>query len=102
MCTHENKFIALSRLSNVAMASANEVSDAVIAKMQSLTYDMIVILLYTELNPCPRIGMLYHHRNPSVRVFKGLVSRIGSLTPSPKFARSTSPSCNCFRSLCAC
>ncbi len=58
MSTHENRFIALSRLSNVAIASANEVSDTVGAKEQSLTYDVIVVFLYTELNPCPRIGVL--------------------------------------------
>lgn len=58
MCTHENKFTALSRLSNVAIASANNISDAVRAKVRLLTYDMIVVFLYTELNPCPRIGVL--------------------------------------------
>ena len=58
MSTHENRLIALSRLSNVAIASANEVSDAVRAKVQILTYDVIVVFLYTELNSCPRIGVL--------------------------------------------
>ena len=58
MSTHENVFIALSRLSKVAIASANKVSDAVGAKVQSLTYDVIVVFLHTELNPRPRIGVL--------------------------------------------
>ena len=58
MYTHENKFIALSRLSSVAIASANEISDTVMAKVELLTYNMVVILLYTELNPCSRIGVL--------------------------------------------
>lgn len=58
MSTYENKFIALSRLSNVAIASANEISDAVTAKVLLLTYDMVVVSLNTEFNPCPRIGVL--------------------------------------------
>lgn len=58
MGTYENRFIALSRLSNVAIASTNEISDAMTVKVQLLTYDMIVVLLYTELHPCPRIGVL--------------------------------------------
>lgn len=57
MYTHENKFIALSRLSNVAMASAN-ISVNVTVKVHLLTYDMIVVLLHTELDSCPRISML--------------------------------------------
>lgn len=51
-------FTALSKLSNVAIASADGISDAVTAKVLLLTYYMIVVLLYTELNPCPRIGVL--------------------------------------------
>lgn len=58
MYTHENKFIALSRLSNVAMASANKISVNVTVKVHLLTYDMIVVLLHTELDSCPRISML--------------------------------------------
>ena len=58
MSAYENKFTALSRLSNVAIASANEISDAVTAKVLLLTYDMVVISLNTKLNPCPRIGVL--------------------------------------------
>ena len=58
MHTHENKLTALSRLSNVAMASANEISDTLTAKLHLLTYNVVVVLLYTELDPCSRIGVL--------------------------------------------
>ncbi len=34
MCTYENVFIALSRLSNVAIASVDDVSDTETAKEQ--------------------------------------------------------------------
>ena len=70
MYTHENKFIALSRLSSVAIASANEISDTGMAKVELLTYNMVVILLYTELNPCSRIGVLLCHRTVSPSLYK--------------------------------
>ena len=63
---------------------------------------MVVVLLYTELDLCPRISVLYHQRPLSVHVFNIFRSHMGSLTPSPKFARSTSPSCSCFKSLWEC
>ena len=69
VCTHENKFIALSRLSKVAIASANEISDMLAAKVLSLTYDMIVVLLYTEFNSRSRIGVLYYDETLSVHGF---------------------------------
>ena len=98
----ENILTALSRLSNVAIASANKFSDMMPANGKQLTDNMIVILLYTELNPCPRIRVLWNFRIPSVHGFNSSGSHVGSLTPSPRFARSTSPSCSCFKSLCAC
>ena len=57
-CTYENRFIALSRLSKVAIASACGVSDIMAAKLLSPTYDMIVVLLYTEFDSRSRIGVL--------------------------------------------
>lgn len=56
--THENRFIALSRLSNVAIASADDVSGKVTVRVQLLTNYVIVVLLYTELDSCPGISML--------------------------------------------
>ena len=74
MWTHENKFIALSRLSNVAMASTHNVSMIVTVNVHSLTYDMIIVLLYTELDSCPGVSMLSYHYTVSTLVARSWIA----------------------------